>query len=151
MQVKCTAVKGQLMENFFSISLASLLMTNYCPKSLRARGSILHHRLMAEDQQYVTIRNYIIKAIFHLLQTMQLVKDFTGNSDDIKARDLFISEIQAADKFFNDNPFPSNESDENAFIKCFDAVSAKLYCPKRWEAMQTWIKDTNEVTTGFSC
>ena len=82
---------------------------------------------------------------------MKLVKDYTGNSNDINARDMFISEIHAVDNYINEKPFPSNESDENAFVKCFDAESAKLYCPKRWEAMQTWIKHTNEVTTGITC
>ena len=76
---------------------------------------------------------------------MKLVKEYTGESDDIKARNLFITEIQAADKYFNGESFPAGESDDNAFIKCFDADSAKLYCPKRWEAMQTWIKNTDEV------
>lgn len=76
---------------------------------------------------------------------MKLVKEYTDESDDIKARDSFRSEIQAADKYFNDESFPPGESDDNAFIKCFDAESAKLHCPKRWEAMQTWIKSTDQV------
>jgi len=78
-------------------------------------------------------------------KTMELVRDYTGNSDDVKARDSFISEIQLADKYFNDKPFPSKESDDSAFINCTDADSAKLYCPERWKAMQAWIKNTEEV------
>ena len=76
---------------------------------------------------------------------MALVRDYTGESDDTKARDSFIREIQADDKYFNERSFPSNESDGNAFIKCTDAESAKLYCPQRWKAMQAWIKNINEV------
>ena len=76
---------------------------------------------------------------------MKLVRDYTGQSDDNKARDSFISEIQAADKYFNDRPFPSNESDDNAFIKCTDPASAALYCPKRWEAMQKWIENIEKA------
>ena len=56
-----------------------------------------------------------------------------------------MSEIQADDKYFNEQPFPVSESDDNAFKKCFDAESAKKNCPKRWEAMQTWLKSTEEV------
>lgn len=77
--------------------------------------------------------------------TMDLVKEYTGLNDDTKARDKFISEIQRQDRYFNRLSFPSGESDEKAFIKCFDADSAKKHCPKRWEAMQTWIKSTQKV------
>ena len=77
---------------------------------------------------------------------MKVVRDYTGISNDVKARDSFISEIQAANKYFNEKPFPSNESDENAFIKCVDADSAKQYCPERWKAMQAWIKNTDKAS-----
>ena len=77
---------------------------------------------------------------------MKVVRDYTGISNDVKARDSFISEIQAANKYFNEKPFPSNEFDENAFIKCADADSAKLYCPERWKAMQAWIKNTDKAS-----
>ena len=79
-------------------------------------------------------------------QTLDLVKEYTGLNDDTKARDKFISEIQRQERYLNRLSFPSEESDENAFIKCFDANSAKKHCPKRWEAMQTWIKSTQKVT-----
>lgn len=77
---------------------------------------------------------------------MDLAKEYWGINDDTRARDLFISEIKRRERYFNMLPFPSEESNENAFIKCFDADSAKKHCPQRWKAMQDWIKSTQKVT-----
>jgi uncharacterized protein (DUF885 family) len=40
--------------------------------------------------------------------------------------------------YFNDAPFPSNESNEIAFEKCTNLSQAKIFCPKRHEAFQKW-------------
>ena len=81
---------------------------------------------------------------------MKLVRDYTGiNDNDVKARDAFINEIQTSGNYFNDKDFPNAESDKNAFIKCMDDASAKKHCPKRWEAMQTWIKNVKEVSNKY--
>ena len=80
---------------------------------------------------------------------MELVKDYTGINDDVRARDAFIIEIQTSGHYFNDQDFPNDESDKNAFIKCIDDKSAKEHCPKRWEAMQAWIKNVKEVSNRY--
>ena len=77
---------------------------------------------------------------------MELVREYTGKNDDIAARDLFRTEIESSGNYFNDKSFPSNESENNAFIKCIDEASAKAYCPKRWKAMQTWINNVREAS-----
>lgn len=53
--------------------------------------------------------------------------------------------MQDQKMYFNDKPFPDNETGNDAFIKCFDDASAKAYCPKRYKAMQSWIKNSKEV------
>ena len=40
--------------------------------------------------------------------------------------------------FFNDEPFPANESDEFAFTQCKSLAKAKIFCPKRYDAFQKW-------------
>jgi len=50
---------------------------------------------------------------------------------------------------FNSKPFPSNESGNDAFIKCIDSKSAQAYCPERWKAMQLWIKNTDKVSMSY--
>lgn len=81
-----------------------------------------------------------------VLQTMELVREYTGKNDDNEARDLFRTEIESVGNYFNDKSFPSNESENDAFIKCVDDASAKAYCPKRWKAMQTWISNVREAS-----
>ena len=65
---------------------------------------------------------------------------------DTEARKLFLTEIESVGNYFNNKSFPSNESENNAFIKCNDDASAKAYCPKRWAAMQTWINNVREAS-----
>ena len=83
---------------------------------------------------------------YFVLQTMELVREYTGKNDDTEARKLFLTEIESVGNYFNNKSFPSNESENNAFIKCIDDESAKAYCPKRWEAMQTWISNVREAS-----
>lgn len=47
--------------------------------------------------------------------------------------------------FFNKEPFPANESDENAHNLCTSVEEAKKYCPKRWETMEKWFAEARRV------
>ena len=76
---------------------------------------------------------------------MQLAKDYTDFNNNISAIDEFTRELQAQDKYFNDKPFPANESGKEAFIKCNDAKSAEAYCPKRYKAMKAWIENNEKA------
>lgn len=55
--------------------------------------------------------------------------------------------MQDQEMYFNDKPFPDNETSNDAFIKCYDDASAKAYCPKRYKAMQAWIKNSKEASS----
>ena len=47
--------------------------------------------------------------------------------------------------FFNDGPFPVNESGEDAYMKCYDTLGALNHCPERWKALERWVNSTKEV------
>lgn len=47
--------------------------------------------------------------------------------------------------YFNDQPFPNNETGKEAFVKCNDLKSAEAYCPKRYKAMKAWIENTDKA------
>ena len=47
--------------------------------------------------------------------------------------------------FFNKEPFPANESNENAHNLCTSVKEAKNYCPKRWETMEKWFAEARRV------
>lgn len=47
--------------------------------------------------------------------------------------------------YFNDQPFPANESGKEAVVKCNDLKSAEAYCPKRYKAMKAWIENTDKA------
>ena len=78
-----------------------------------------------------------------------MAKSYTGEETDALAVAAFQQVLQHANMSFNSKPFPSNESDNNAFIKCFDPKSAQAYCPERWKALQLWIKNTVKVSMNY--
>jgi len=57
----------------------------------------------------------------------------------------FKKRLNASDNYFNDKPFPANESDKNAHELCSSIDAAKKHCPKRWEALQSWFKEARMV------
>ena len=83
---------------------------------------------------------------------MKLAQDYTkllnieGSSDNGTAIQEFIKVMQDQTMYFNDKPFPDNETGKEAFIKCYDNPSAEAYCPKRYKAMQAWIKNSREAS-----
>lgn len=50
----------------------------------------------------------------------------------------FREKLADRSNYFNDEPFPSNESDDNAHKRCSNIKDARKYCPKRWEAAEKW-------------
>ena len=76
-----------------------------------------------------------------------MAKLYTRETNEAVALNMFRAVLRHANMSFNVKPFPSNESDYNAFIKCHDPKSAQAYCPVRWKAMQAWTKNTVEVST----
>ena len=77
---------------------------------------------------------------------MDIAKKYTNEQVNTTAIDRFKDVLRRPDMSFNNKSFPSNESDNNAFIKCTDDESAQKFCPQRWKAMQAWIKNSVEVS-----
>ena len=77
---------------------------------------------------------------------MEIAKQYTGQILDTDAVDQFKDALRHPNMSFNIKPFPVNESDNNAFIKCMDDKSAQAHCPERWKAMQVWIANTVKVS-----
>lgn len=78
-------------------------------------------------------------------QAVDVAKRYTGEKDNRTAITAFKAVLRHSNMSFNNKPFPANESDENAYIKCYDDKSAQGYCPERWKAMQKWIENTVET------
>lgn len=88
----------------------------------------------------------IILALFLSYKAVEVAKSYTGEETEELAVPAFQLVLRGANMSFNSKPFPSNESGDNAFIKCNDPKSAQAYCPERWKAMQLWIKNTVKVS-----
>lgn len=78
-------------------------------------------------------------------QAVDIAKKYTNEQVNTTAIDRFKDVLRRPDMSFNNKSFPSNESDNNAFIKCTDDESAQKFCPQRWKAMQAWIKNSVET------
>jgi len=78
-------------------------------------------------------------------QAVEVAKSYTGEETEVLAVPAFQQVLRHANMSFNSKPFPSNESGNDAFIKCIDSKSAQAYCPERWKAMQLWIKNTDKT------
>lgn len=48
--------------------------------------------------------------------------------------------------YFNDKPFPGNETGERAHKMCNNEENAKIYCPTRWKAMTKWFSFSRKVS-----
>ena len=83
---------------------------------------------------------------FKFPKAVDVAKRYTGEKDNRTAITAFKAVLRHSNMSFNNKPFPANESDENAYIKCYDDKSAQGYCPERWKAMQKWIENTVEVS-----
>ena len=76
---------------------------------------------------------------------MQLAKEVTGENDNQTAITKFRAILNSSASYFNAEPIPKNESDEEAHKKCSDIEGAKKYCPKRWAAIQLWFAESRKA------
>lgn len=58
--------------------------------------------------------------------------------NDTEAVKKFRVMLTDRSNYFNEEPFPMNESNEEAYKKCSNIEGAKIHCPKRWEAAEKW-------------
>lgn len=79
---------------------------------------------------------------------MEIAREVTGENDNHTAITKFRGTLNSSGSYFNAEPIPKNESDEEAHRKCSDIEGAKKYCPKRWAAIQLWFSESRKA--GFS-
>ena len=91
-----------------------------------------------------------IFALF-LTQILALARKITGLEDTEAAVKQFKANISSQDMYFNKEPFPANETGSDAFKRCTTIKGAMEFCPKRWEAFQTWLKASREVINSETC
>ncbi|XP_028411290.1 uncharacterized protein LOC114533870 [Dendronephthya gigantea] len=74
-------------------------------------------------------------------QVLEIARNLTGLSNDTEAVREFRKMLNKSSNYYNEEPFPKNESNEEAHKKCSNIEGAKKYCPKRWEAAEKWWAD----------
>ena len=81
-----------------------------------------------------------------ITQILEVVREVTGETNNVRAVEKFREKLNSSENYFNSEPFPKHESDEEAYhMKCSDIEGAKKYCPERWAAMQLWFSESRKV------
>jgi hypothetical protein len=81
-----------------------------------------------------------------LLKAVQIAREVTKIYDNNDTAVIEFRKLLNSNKsYFNEDPIPRNEINEEAYRRCSDLEGAKKYCPTRWEAMQKWFKKAREV------
>ena len=78
-------------------------------------------------------------------QILEVAREVTGEASNETAVKKFRENLNSSANYFNSEPIPKNESDEEAHKKCSDIEGAKKYCPKRWAAIQLWFSESRKV------
>jgi len=76
---------------------------------------------------------------------VEVARQVTGEPDNQTAVAKFRAKLNSSESYFNTEPIPKNESDEEAHKKCSDIEGAKKYCPKRWAALELWMAESRKV------
>lgn len=76
---------------------------------------------------------------------LEVAREVTGEANNATAVKRFREKLNSSENYFNSEPIPKNESDEEAHKKCSDIEGAKKYCPKRWAAIQLWFSESRKV------
>ena len=76
-------------------------------------------------------------------RAVEIAKKITGKKDEQQAMEELKKRLYNQSMYFNDEKFPENESGKDAFSKCTSMEEAKIYCPKRHQAMLTWFDYVN--------
>eukprot|EP00112_Aurelia_sp_Birch-Aquarium-sp1_P011295 Seg2375.5 transcript_id=Seg2375.5/GoldUCD/mRNA.D3Y31 product="hypothetical protein" protein_id=Seg2375.5/GoldUCD/D3Y31 len=75
----------------------------------------------------------------------KLAKEIANVSDTKSAIKKFKEIATSPQEYFNDGPFPKNETGAEAQRKCSSERTARLNCPERWKALQKWFKFSRDV------
>ncbi|XP_001632923.2 uncharacterized protein LOC5512641 isoform X1 [Nematostella vectensis] len=71
-------------------------------------------------------------------QVLAIAREVSGKTNDTEAKKLFQARLKAPDMSYNQQPFPANESDEDAHRLCRSDGAAMIFCPTRWREIQKW-------------
>jgi len=77
---------------------------------------------------------------------VEVARQVTGEPDNQTAVAKFRAKLNSSESYFNTEPIPKNESDEEAHKKCSDIEGAKKYCPKRWAALELWMAESRKAS-----
>lgn len=78
---------------------------------------------------------------------LEIARNVTKIDNVTEAVEKFRELLTDRSNYFNDEPFPKNESDKIAHAKCSYIEGAREFCPKRWEAAQKWWSAARMVST----
>ncbi|EDO42149.1 predicted protein [Nematostella vectensis] len=106
------------------------------------------HKLNPET---VRIAQEITEVNIHKLnpESVRIAQEITELSDEEAAVKEFKGILENQTMFFNDQAFPANESDKEAFLKCNSMESARQYCPTRYASMRRWFDYVNGVLSAL--
>jgi hypothetical protein len=77
---------------------------------------------------------------------LDLAKNVTTEYlNESQAIENFKNLLTDRSQYYNKEPFPQNESFAEAKKNCLGIENAKKFCPKRWEALQTWFDEEAKV------
>ncbi|XP_031560462.1 uncharacterized protein LOC116296565 [Actinia tenebrosa] len=76
-------------------------------------------------------------------KAIAIAREITGVNDSDQAVTDFKKKLSKM--FFNENPIPDNETNEDAAMKCIDMASAKIHCSQRYASMLKWFDYVNGV------
>ncbi|KAK3744963.1 hypothetical protein QZH41_008490, partial [Actinostola sp. cb2023] len=79
-------------------------------------------------------------------EVINITKQYTGISNETEAVAEFKKVLNSSAMWHNHGPFPSNESDKDAYKKCTSPETAQKYCPVRWAAIQRWASYCRQAT-----
>ena len=71
-------------------------------------------------------------------EAVNIALNYTEKSENGSHLEAFKQMLQQQSNYFNNAPFPGNESDDEAYIKCSNSTAAKMFCPERFKAFQNW-------------
>ncbi|XP_015772663.1 PREDICTED: uncharacterized protein LOC107350921 [Acropora digitifera] len=73
-------------------------------------------------------------------QAVDIAKSVANVENETEAVKTFRRLIKSPSMYFNEAPFPKNESDERAHRKCNSERAARKFCPVRYAALQRWFE-----------
>ena len=76
-------------------------------------------------------------------RAVDIAKKITNKTCEDQAIEELEKRLEDQSMYFNDEKIPNNESNKDAFAKCTSMAKAKIYCPKRYQAMKAWFNYVN--------